>query len=92
MEKLITIDEVASLLKMSKFTIYHYIHKNEIPHIKLAPGCVRFRLSDIEAWLQKIIESEKEKKARKRKARRPGRRCDTAVDRLIEEAKREVLS
>jgi len=71
-----------------KPTVYTWCQQDKIPHIRL-PGCIRFRASDIEKWMNRKIEAEKK---RRQKRRRPSRRCDSMIDRLIQEAKREVLS
>lgn len=47
MEKLLTLDELSEQLSLSKSTIYDYVHRGLIPHIKIAKA-VRFRPSAIE--------------------------------------------
>lgn len=57
MEKLLKVDELSAMLQMSPKTIYHWVHRGEIPYFKVYSvrgkhGLVRFRESDIERWLQ----------------------------------------
>lgn len=52
LQKLMTVEEVSDLLSVKKSTIYQWTHIGFIPHIKLG-NKVRFRESDIEAWLEK---------------------------------------
>jgi excisionase family DNA binding protein len=52
-EKLLTAKEVAEYLRLSKSTIYKLTSQKLIPFIKLNNGKVLFKLSDIEAWLEK---------------------------------------
>jgi excisionase family DNA binding protein len=61
--EILTVAEVAALLKLSKSQIYEMTNKrtrtgsireNPIPCLKIG-GSVRFRKSDIEAWLEKLV-------------------------------------
>ena len=49
-DRLLTIQEVCELLKVSKTYIYWLTHRNKIPYIKMQ-GHLRFRRSAIESWL-----------------------------------------
>ncbi len=51
MEELVTVQVVADYLKMSPQTIYRFAQQGRIPAIKVGNRW-RFRLADIEAWLQ----------------------------------------
>ena len=50
-DKLLTIQEVCELLKVSRSYIYWLTHQKKIPHIKMM-GHLRFRHSDIDNWLR----------------------------------------
>ena len=50
MENLLTVNEVAKYLHVSKSTVYSWTHMGFIPHYKLPKG-VRFRVSDIDKWI-----------------------------------------
>ena len=50
MEKLLTIDELTSVLSVKKSTIYQWIHLRLIPYMKVG-RFVRFREKDIQRWL-----------------------------------------
>lgn len=52
MNRLLTIDEVASWLQVKPRTIYQWVHEGYIPVIKLG-ALVRFEQSSILAWLKK---------------------------------------
>jgi DNA binding domain, excisionase family len=52
-DKLLTAKEVAEYLRLSKSTIYKMTSQRIIPFIKLNNGKVLFKLSDINAWLEK---------------------------------------
>ena len=47
---LITPDELASILRMSKPSIYRLIEQRKIPFHKIS-GSLRFKLSDIEKYI-----------------------------------------
>lgn len=50
MEKILTVSDVASLLKMSKAKIYLMINKKLIPHLKIGKN-VRVLESDLIKWI-----------------------------------------
>ncbi|MFC1704577.1 helix-turn-helix domain-containing protein [Candidatus Omnitrophota bacterium] len=52
MEKLLTIKQLSELLEVSPRTLYEWTHAGFIPHYKF-PNGVRFKLSEIEKWLQR---------------------------------------
>ncbi len=52
MENLLTPQEIADVLGVSKSTIYQWTHQEYIPHVKLG-RFVRFRQSVIEKWIEK---------------------------------------
>lgn len=55
MEDLLTVEDVAKILKLQPGTIYRLIYKKEIPVIKIGLRTYRFRQEDI----MKFIESKK---------------------------------
>jgi excisionase family DNA binding protein len=52
MDSLLTPKQVAELLGVQLSTIYQWTHEEFIPHVKLR-RLVRFKISDILAWLEK---------------------------------------
>ncbi|MGH9690469.1 MAG: helix-turn-helix transcriptional regulator [Candidatus Acidiferrales bacterium] len=56
--KLLTTDEVAGLTGLSPETLaqWRWLRK-EIPFVRLGTKCVRYRQSDIDAWLAKRLVS-----------------------------------
>jgi len=51
MEKLLTIDDLAKMLSVSKSTIYRWVHYGFVPHFKIG-GAVRFDEGAIQRWLR----------------------------------------
>ncbi len=49
-EPLWTVAELSANLKVARSTIYDWVHEGFIPHVKVS-GCVRFRPSEVKAWL-----------------------------------------
>jgi excisionase family DNA binding protein len=49
-EELLTPEDVCRLLKIKRSYLYDLTHRNRIPHLKLGRH-LRFRRSDLEAWL-----------------------------------------
>lgn len=50
MSELLTADEVAAALKVTKKTIYQLKYERKIPYIQVG-GILRFRKEDIDKWL-----------------------------------------
>ncbi len=49
-EKLLTVQDISSLLRVPKSYVYWLTHQKKIPHMKIN-GHLRFRQSDIDEWL-----------------------------------------
>lgn len=50
--KLLTIDELSTILQTSKSTIYRWVHKREIPFVKLG-GKLLFSQDEIQEYIKK---------------------------------------
>jgi excisionase family DNA binding protein len=50
LERLLTVQDISSLLRVPKSYIYWLTHQRKIPHMKIN-GHLRFRQSDIDDWL-----------------------------------------
>ena len=50
MEKLLTIEEAATILGVAKKTLYMYVSAKKIPYCKVG-SLVRFKETDLEAWV-----------------------------------------
>ena len=63
-EKLLTVQDISSLLGVKKSYVYHLTYQKKIPHIKINGHHLRFRQSDIDEWLQSqevhIVSLQKE--------------------------------
>ena len=51
MEELLTIDQLANYLQVSKYTIYSWTCGKKIPFIKVG-GILRFRVAEVLAFLE----------------------------------------
>lgn len=67
LEKLLTIQNISSLLGVKKSYVYWLTHQKKIPHLKIN-GHLRFRQSDIDEWLrsQEVHIVSKKKEIQKR--------------------------
>jgi excisionase family DNA binding protein len=59
--KIMTIDEVAAMLRMSKRAVYELTSargqakmKHPLPVLRIG-SAVRFRKADVEAWIEKLV-------------------------------------
>ncbi|MCI5072641.1 helix-turn-helix domain-containing protein, partial [bacterium] len=50
-DDLLTVDELALLLKCSKGTIRNWVYQGKIPVVRPAPRMVRFNIHVIQRWL-----------------------------------------
>lgn len=50
-DSLLTLPEAADYLRLAKQTIYNLVNRGEIPYLK-AGRQLRFRKSDLDAWLE----------------------------------------
>ena len=50
--RMVTVAEVADLLQVTPQTVYNLIHRGEIPRPLKIGGATRWRLADIERWLE----------------------------------------
>jgi len=50
LERLLTVQDISSLLRVPKSYVYWLTHRRKIPHLKIN-GHLRFRQSDIDEWL-----------------------------------------
>ena len=51
-EKLLTVEEVAEILRVSLTTVYRRIQAGELPYIKLGHRQVRIKPEDLEAYIE----------------------------------------
>lgn len=51
MQQLLTVKEVANLLRVSAWTLSKWARDNKIPSIRMNPG-VRFQAEDVEKWIR----------------------------------------
>lgn len=51
MQQLLTVKELAGILRCSTYNVYRLMKKRAIPYLKIAGGTVRFQADDIEAWI-----------------------------------------
>jgi excisionase family DNA binding protein len=50
-DRLLKVDDVADLLGVSPKTVYGWVYQRAIPFVKPSRTTLRFRRSEIEAWL-----------------------------------------
>jgi excisionase family DNA binding protein len=59
MEKLLSIQEVSEITGLSVGTLYHWVSQQRIPVVRFSSRCIKFRVSDVEAWLSaKAVATE----------------------------------
>jgi excisionase family DNA binding protein len=59
---LLNVSEVSKLTGLSVGTLYHLISQRRIPFVRISSRCVRFRMKDIEKWLDELHQAPRELK------------------------------
>jgi excisionase family DNA binding protein len=93
-DKLLTLQELCATLNLKPATIYALVYHKKIPVVKLSSRCLRFRLSDIQSWIQsKTVQPMQQAQALPVQPKRPRGRPpkNPRIDQIIEAAKREVM-
>ena len=57
---LLDVKEVSRLTGFSVGTLYHWVSQRRVPFVRLSGRCIRFRPSDLEAWLAEKVEAPRE--------------------------------
>jgi excisionase family DNA binding protein len=57
MDALLTVQEVSQLTGLSVGTLYHWVSQRRIPFVRLSARCIRFRRSDLEAWIGGMLQA-----------------------------------
>lgn len=60
--RLLTAREVGALLQVRPEFVYRLCKRQRepLPHVVLGPRCLRFQLSEVEAWIQRQKENRNE--------------------------------
>jgi excisionase family DNA binding protein len=66
---LMDIMSVSVLTGLSVGTLYHWVSQQRIPVVRLSARCVRFRRSDIDAWISEKCVPPVDSDAEKKKSR-----------------------
>jgi len=66
-EGLMDIQDVATFLKISAGTLYHWVSERRgPPYVRLSGGCLRWRRSDVNAWVAERVEKPEQMQRRRR--------------------------
>ncbi len=80
--ELIGYPELAQLTGLPKGTLYSLVHRRQIPHIRLGPRLVRFRRTDVAAWMAQGSVTVAEPSQRELPLRQRIRRCPPKLEEL----------
>jgi len=96
MDKLLTADQVAEILQVKKSTMYSLVCRKRIPHLKLTGKILRFKLSELQRWIESANYLNTASNYTPEKAKSQPKSKNTIsidqIDRLIQQARIEVLS
>jgi excisionase family DNA binding protein len=93
MEKLLTIEELSSLLGVEVSTLYIWTHRKTIPFIKLGKF-IRFEEAAIQTWLQqKTIEPDQPQPQARTKPNRKAYKTTSGdfIEKMIANAKAGII-
>jgi excisionase family DNA binding protein len=52
-ERLFTLEEMCTLLKVDRRTMFDWVQYRKIPYVKVDGKLVRFRMSEVAEWVQR---------------------------------------
>ena len=85
---LLTVEQVANLLNVSKSLVYRLKDEGHLPYYKIARGVVRFTRDDVNRYLASCLkEEQRERGTRKKASASPPFKCLDG-DRLLAEWRR----
>lgn len=90
-EGLLSIEELSNYLSIKSKTLYAKVESGQIPHYKIG-RLVRFKVSEIEAWLEGSRSAGKGAPCRIRRPSRPTRDIDRIIQKAIDESRREAYT
>ena len=56
MGKLLTVRQAAKVLSVSVWHVYRLVQKRKVPFVRVGTRAIRFRSTDLEAWLRSHTE------------------------------------
>ncbi len=56
LERLLTVDEVAALLRLSRGSVYHMVSQGRLPCIRLSKRCLRFSREAIAQVIREMTQ------------------------------------
>lgn len=59
-DRLLTIREVSEFTGLAIGSLYHFLSEGRIPVVRISKRCVRFRHSDLLAWIESLTEKARE--------------------------------
>lgn len=94
MSPLLTIDDVASLLRLKPSGVRALVYRGQIPFVRLSGRILRFVPEQIEQYLLTKAGAAKQQTMQATPVRRrlPKKNANTYVDSLVEAARREVTA
>jgi excisionase family DNA binding protein len=96
MQKLLNISQVCDITGLKPPTIYGMVMRGEIPVLKISGRCLRFRITDLEKWLDgKFHDVSVVKKLKKPSKKRGLKHKEQShsmglADKMLSIAKKEV--
>lgn len=90
-KRLLRKEEVAELLGVSPRSVSSMVYHRRIPAVQISKKCLRFDPAAIEAWLKAKSTQTQTQMPQTQKRPRGRPRKDVLVDRLVEQARQEVL-
>jgi len=89
-DELLTISEAAKYLSVKVSTLYASVHYERIPFVK-AGSLLRFRKSELDAWLSSPPVPAPVPPVRVKRTK-AGKLKNSFIDKIVESAKKEVLT
>jgi excisionase family DNA binding protein len=95
MERLLTAEQVAEIIRVNIAVLYQWTHRGAIPHIKISKRMIRFREEEVMEWLDSKACQPGTEKPQQKRGKNTGRprkaQKNDEIDRMVQAAREEVL-
>ena len=61
-DRLLTVNEVAQLLRLAPGSVYHLVSQRRLPCVRLSARCLRFRESEIWKYIGRLSSEVRQEK------------------------------
>jgi|WetSurMetagenome_2_1015567.scaffolds.fasta_scaffold00088_39 excisionase family DNA binding protein len=92
MERLLSVDETLGILGIKKATLYSWVCRRQIPVVKLSARLLKFRESDLEAFINARAVNYQQKPVKASRTIKAPNRPGKDIHEMVASIRQEVLN